>query len=273
MRIIILMGMIFMCTAGWTYAEEPEQRFQGFNLVGYNESGEKTWNVNGDTADIIGNEIILYNVDADTFGEQKMNLTAKKGVVDQVSGKIHLEGDVVITSEDGNQLTTDSLDWDRDGDLVTTDDDVMITGNGLMATGRGMKAHPSLGKAKIHEDVTVIIDIEPKKMEMSKTITITSDGPMVIDQARSVATFDDNVLAVQEDQTLEADRMEIYFDKDMSGIKKMICLGNVVINQGENKSYAEKAVYDAETQKLTLSGRPKLILLTEGGNLFAAAGN
>ncbi|MCK5259993.1 MAG: LPS export ABC transporter periplasmic protein LptC [Candidatus Omnitrophica bacterium] len=271
--ILVILGLTFVLGAGWLSAEEPDQKFHGFNLQGYDEKGEKAWNVNGDTADIMGSEIILSNVDANTFGEQKMNVTAKKGTVDQVSGKMHLEEDVVITSEDGKQLTTDSLDWDRNEDLVTTEDDVMITDERMIATGKGMKARPGLKTAEILEDVTVMIETKPEKKEESQTITITSDGPMIIDQAESVATFEDNVVAVQEGQTLKADRMEIYFDEGMSGIKKMVCLGNVEIEKGENKSFAKKAVYDAAEQKLTLSGRPKLILITEGGSLFAASGD
>ena len=58
-----------------------------------------------------------------------------------------------------------------------------------------------------------------------------------------------------------------------TSIQKMIVTGNVEIEQGGNKSYAEKAIYEAGVKKLTLSGRPKLILITEGGSLFAATGN
>ena len=272
-KIFIIFGLTFLLSAGWLSAEDPEQKFQGFNLQGYDDSGEKAWNVNGDTADIVGSEIILSNVDANTFGDQKMNVTAKTGTVDQISGKMHLEDDVVVTSEDGKQLMTDSLDWNRMEDLVTTEDDVVITDERMMATGTGMKARPGLKTAEIRKDVTVMIETDPEKKEESQTITITSDGPMIINQAESVAMFEDNVVAVQEDQTLKADRMEVYFDKEMTGIKKMVCLGNVEIEKGENKSFAKKAVYDAVDQKLTLSGSPKLILLTEGGSLFAASGN
>jgi len=73
----------------------------------------------------------------------------------------------------------------------------------------------------------------------------------------------------QEGRTLKTDHMELHFDTEMKGIEKLVCIGNVEIEQGANKSYAQKAVYTAATKKLTLSGRPKLILLTEGGSLFA----
>ncbi len=271
--ITVFVGIILASYVSVSYANEPEQKFHGFNLQGYDDSGEKAWNVNGDTADIKGSEIILSNVDANTFGDQKMNVKAKIGVVDQTSGKMHLEEDVVITSEDGKTLMTDTLDWDRTEDLVTTEDDVTITDARMMATGTGMKARPGLGTAEIKEDVTVMIETNPEEIAENSTVTITSDGPMIIDQEQSVATFEDNVVAVETDRTLKADRMEIYFDKEMSGIKRMVCLGNVEIEQGENRSFAKKAVYNAGDKKLTLSGRPKLILLTEGGSLFAASGN
>ncbi len=270
---IIFAGIIFAWSASALRANEPGQKFHGFNLQGYDENGEKAWNVNGDTADIVRSEIILSNVDANTFGDQKMNVTAKIGVVDQTSGKMHLEEDVVITSEDGQKLMTDSLDWNRTEDLVTTEDDVIITGERMMVTGKGMKARPGLKTAEIKKGVTVIIETESEKTEKNTTVTITSDGPMIIDQTLGVATFEVNVVAVQEGRTLKADRMEIYFDQEMSGIKRMVCLGNVEIEQGENRSFAEKAVYNAVNKKLTLSGRPKLILLTEGGGLFAAPGD
>lgn len=273
MKLVILLCLVLVSGSSMAFAQEPEQKFQGFNLQGYDKNGETAWDVNGDTANIIGQEIILSNVDANSFGEQKMNLTAKTGVVNQTSGQIHLEKDVVITSEDGKQLTTDTLNWNRNEDLVTTDDDVRITDKRMMATGTGMRARPGLKTARINEDVTVMIDTEPKLNEASKTLTITSDGPMEIDQARSLATFEDNVVAVQEDRTLKADRMEIYFDNVMNQIDKMICIGNVSIVQGDNRSYAQRAVYTAKEQKLVLTGRPKLILLTEGGGLFAASGD
>ena len=274
MKQIFQTVLLLILMAGWVQADDdPNQKFNGFNLQGYDEAGEKAWEVNGDTANIVGSEVILSNVDANTFGEQTMNVVAKTGIVDQTSGKMHLQEDVVITSEDGQQMMTDTLDWDRNKDLVTTEDDVLITGKQMMVTGEGLWSKPGSKLAKIHKDVTVVVDTESKEETAGKTVTITSDGPMVIDQAKSIATFEENVVAFQEDQTLKADRMEIYFDKEMSGIEKMVCVGNVEIEQGENKSYAQRAVYQATTQKLTLSGRPKLVLQTEGGSLFAASGN
>src|SRR3990167_2611940 len=119
-----------------------EQKFQGFNLEGYTQSGEKSWEVKGESADIDGSQIKVNNVDANAYGEQKMNVTAETGMIDQATGKMRLEKDVVITSDQGSQLMTDSLDWDRNEDLVTTQDDVFIKDNRFTAMGKGMQPKP-----------------------------------------------------------------------------------------------------------------------------------
>lgn len=275
---------VFCATlASLTFAEESsipqtpgmpsgEQKIKGFNLQGYNDAGDKAWDVNGSTADFKGSEITLSNVDANSYGQEKVNLTAEKGTINQASGDMRLEKDVMITSERGMQLMTDSLNWNRNKDLVTTQDPVVITDKTMMVKGKGMTASPGLKNAEIKQDVTVRVNTEPKKYN-GRMVTITSDGPMTIDQQKLTATFDTNVVASQGDRMLKADRMEVHFQADMKGITDMVCIGNVEITQGENKTYAEKATYDAATQKVILSGRPKLIMETDGNNGITAFTN
>lgn len=258
---IIFIGILSMTTG--ILAQEDAQQFEGFNLQGYTEGGEMAWDVNGDTADIYGSTIEIFNVDANRYGEQEVNLKAKTGILDKVTGNIHLEKDVVITSKTGGQLLTDTLDWDKEKDLVSTDDPVRITDERMTATGIGLRARPSLKTVRLNEDVTVNIRTEPKNPD-SRTLTITCDGPMEIDQAKSMAIFNKNVVAIQTDRTLTADKMEVYFDPEEKQLSQVICLGNVKIFQGENKTFAEKAIYTAKDQKVVLFGRPKMIMITEG---------
>ncbi len=251
---------------------QSEQKMKGFNLQGYNDSGDKAWDVNGSTADIKGSEVNLTNVNANSYGQEKVNLTAEKGTINQASGEMRLEKDVMITSERGMQMMTDSLNWNRKEDLVSTQDDVVITDKTMMVKGKGMTASPGMKNAEIQKDVTVRVNTEPKK-DNGRIVTITSNGPMTIDQVKLTAVFEDNVVATQADRMLRADKMEVHFQPDMKGITDMVCTGNVEITQGENKTYAEKATYDAATQKVTLSGRPKLIMETDKSNGIAAFTN
>ena len=273
--IVTLLVIMQPCAFGQltnSQTQNGDQKFEGFNLQGYDNEGQKAWDVKGDTANIVGTEVELQNVNANAYGEQKVNVTAESGSIDQVNGNMKLRKDVVITSERGTQMLTDSLDWDKQKDLVSTEDKVLITDEQMTAKGTGMEAHPNLKTAQLKEDVTVMVDTEPDPA-LSKLLTVTCDGPMTIDQAKSIAILENNVVAIQDDRTLKTDRAEIYFDPKTNQIQQMICIGNVVIIQGENKTYADKATYNALDQKVILSGRPKLIMLTEGENALTSFGN
>jgi LPS export ABC transporter protein LptC/lipopolysaccharide transport protein LptA len=259
---IVFTAWICFLGAAPVFAQEGAQKFQGFNLQGFTAGGEKAWDVKGDTANINGNTIELTNVDGNRYGDQVMNLTAQKGIVDKVSGDIHLEKDVVITSERGSQLKTDTLDWHKEKDLVTTNDRVVLTDENMKATGTGLTASPGLKIAQMNKDVTVNVNAEPKKVD-GQRVTITCDGPLEIDQKNSKATFNENVVAVQTDRSLKADKMEVYFDANTQKIKQLICIGHVLIQMGENSSYSDRAVYDALAETMVLTGRPKLIMITE----------
>ena len=271
---IFFITIFYVTVASLVSAEQvpTDQQIKGFNLQGYTDSGEKAWDVNGKTAQINGPEVTLSDVDANSYGKEKMNVTAEKGTINQVSGDMHLEKDVIITSERGAQLMTDSLTWNKKNDLVTTSDNVFITDKGMMVKGKGMKASPGLKNAEIQEDVTARVNTEPRKKN-GRIVTITSNGPMTIDQIKLTGTFEDNVVALQDEKMLRADKMEVHFLADMKGITELVCTGNVEITQGDNKTYADKATYNAATQKVILSGRPKLIMQTDENNGIAAFTN
>lgn len=267
LRIFIFLSLVTFHFSLISYAQEIGQQMEGFNLEGYKEGGAKAWDVKGKTADIVGDTIAITNVDANNYGDQTVNLKAETGVIDKATGNVELKTDVVITSETGSQLKTDTLNLDKQKDLVSTSDPVTITDKNMTATGTGLTARPGMETAQMEKDVNVKVQVEPDK-DPNKIVTITCDGPMTIEEKKSMATFNDNVVAVQDDRTLKADKVEIYFDTDKKKIKELICIGHVQIIQGENKTFAERAVYNADDQKIVLSGQPKLILITtENGGL------
>lgn len=270
-KILLISFIVFFVFISSLYAQEVSQQFQGFNLQGYAEGGEKSWDVNGDTADVLGNHIAITNVVAHSYGQQKVDLTARTGTIDKESGHIQLKEDVVITTERGTQLTTEVLNWDRNADLVSTDEFVTITDEGMVATGTGLRAQPELKIAQLNEDVTVKVNTKPKE-PTGQIVTVTCDGPLEIDQAKYLAIFNENVVAVETGREIKADKMELYFDPQTNKIKEMICIGHVVITQGENVSYSDRAIYNSVDQKFILTGRPKLQLLTEGENSIGSFG-
>lgn len=273
-------GVFLLC--GWicipfVQAQEivspgDDQQFEGFNLRGYTQAGEKSWDVKGATANIVDNQIQLTTVEAKVFGDEQINLTAESGSIDQVSGKMQLRRNVIIASESGSTLKTEALDWERDQDLVSSEEEVLLTDEKISALGTGLEAHPNLKTAVLKKDVILKIKTELKKIN-GQLVTITCDGPLEVDQLKHQAILSNNVFASQEGREVRADRMEVNFDETANQLKDLTCIGNVTITQGKSTSHAKKAVYTSDSKKLILSGRPKMILMTEGEGKIATPGN
>ncbi len=261
-----------------TAAGPSSQQLQGFNLNGYNNNGEKAWDVNGTKADISDQNIQITNVDANYYGSQQANLTADHGTIDKTNGNVHLQDNVVITSKDrGTQMTTNTLDWNRNKDLVSTQDPVKIVDPQAVITGQGMSAHPNLRKAKINKHVKAVVNSDNEDDNGSQIITVTSDGPMQMNQATMYAVFNVHVIAVEAStgRELHCDKMEIWFNQATKKIKKAICTGHVKAIQGPDVSFADQMIYDGETQMLTMIGRPKIVFdtgSTKGNGMFQPLG-
>ncbi|MBF0619266.1 MAG: LPS export ABC transporter periplasmic protein LptC [Candidatus Omnitrophica bacterium] len=238
------------------------QQMEGFNLSGYSDAGAKAWDIKGDTADIDAAKVAVTKVNANSYGQEDTNLKAEKGVINKTTGDVHLENNVVITSQSGATMKTDTLDWARNKDLVRTDDKVELQNETMKVDGTGMEAHPSLKAATLQSDVTANIQSEGKDKTKDNRIQITSDGPMEMDQNTQTAVFTENVVAVEmtSGRTLTADKMVVRFNATTQKIQEITCTGHVSVKQGNNVTYSEGLVYKADEQKIVLTGRPKLII-------------
>jgi len=290
--IFVLLFLFFIpAFCSTTTNQESDQQINDFSLSGYGDKGKKSWDLSGKSADIFTEEVKLKDVDGNLYGkDENVNLTAKTGDFNKKNGTVHLEKDVVITTSGGARLTTDSMDWDRNKQLVTTQDKVNIAKENIFITGTGAKGEPNLKQVALNKDVTV--DINPKEkpasggddLAIKDKITVTCDGQLAVDYEKNIATFNKNVRVEKADSVIYSDTMVLYFssakasakDKEDTApglmgnnkIDKIVARGNVKIVRGENTSYSDEAVYSAADKKIILNGRPKLVLYsTEGLNL------
>ena len=261
---------------------ESDQQISDFSLAGYGEKGKKSWDLSGKSADIFSEVVKLKEVVGNLYGkEEDIKLTARRGDFNKIDGRVHLEQDVVITTSSGTKLTTDSLDWDRKNQLVTTQDAVNIQRDNMVTVGRGAKGEPNLKKVALEKDVRLDINpVNPNQDQaagVKEKIIITCDGPLEIDYQRNIASFNNNVKVERSDSVIYSDKMDVYFiasNKESqntnetaktpnlmgSKIDKIIARGNVKVVRGENISYSEEATYTASDRKIVLSGRPRLII-------------
>lgn len=263
-------------------SQETAQQMMDFSLAGYTQKGKKSWEVKGNSADIFSNIVRLTTVTANVYGEEEnINLVADKGSYDKATGKMHLEDNVVITTQSGGKLTTDSLDWDRSSQEVTTNDIVNIEKQNMLAIAKGLVGEPNLKKVYLKDDVRVEIKEEgqlltpPNTESANKEPTIiTCDGPLEIDYEKEIATFNTNVKVDQKEQgEMYADKMVVHFDFKNKKILYIRSTGNVKIVKGENTSYSDEAVYSAADKKMILTGRPRLVIYSEEKLIDASSGN
>jgi len=273
--------------------QESDQQISEFSLAGYGERGKKTWELFGKSADIFDEVVRLKDIVGNMYGEKEnIKLTADRGDFNKVNNSVHLEQNVIVTTSSGAKLTTDSLDWDRKGNLISTQDKVNITRDNMITTAFGAQAEPSLNKVTLEKNVNVQMDTQegPKEKQASK-IVITCDGQLNIDYGKNIAIFNKNVLVDRQDSQIYSDFMDIYFtsgktaapkekEADKSGglglsgkIDKIVARGNVKIVRGENVSYSDEAIYTAADKKITLTGRPKLIIESTEDFKNASVGN
>jgi len=262
----------------------PEQQINDFSLAGYGEKGRKTWDIHGKTADIFESVVKLQDITGNLFQEKEnITLTARRGEFDKNEGKMRLEEDVVITTSSGARLTTNSLEWDRNKQLVSTKDKVNIEKDNLVTTAIGAEGQPDLNSLKLEKEPVVKL-FSPKTSDANKDteVVISCDGPLEINYQLNLARFNNSVKVDYKDAQIYCDTMELYFRRDNkeansenkgqvasavlnqpfmgSSIEKLVCQGNVRILRGENISYCEEAIYTASDGKIVLTGRPKLII-------------
>jgi len=95
-------------------------------------------------------------------------------------------------------------------------------------------------------------------------IDITSDT-VEANQKQSSVTFKGNVIAKQEDITLYANTLVIYYDQENKKLKQIIATGNVKVVQLERRATSKKATFHQDENKVVLDGEA---VVREGENVI-----
>lgn len=228
-----------------------------FTLVGHTETGRRKWEIQGETADLLAEQVQLSPVRATNFGSVDVRLSAQKGQYEKSSQNVHLEGDVVVTTSDGAEMTTNHLDWEQKKETGTTSDPVRVIRPGMAVTGVGGVGRPKLKHVRLQKDVTVVL-----QNEKDKTV-ITCDGPLEVDYGRHKARFWKNVRVLDSQGTIQADRMDVSLDPRTNQMVKATFWGHVQIHHGGEVATANRANYLQPLHQMQLMGHPRLVMLPE----------
>ena len=231
-----------------------------FKLEGHTDAGRKKWQVEGETADLLSDTVELSPVRATAYGQVEIRLSAQKGSFKKSSQNVHLFGDVVVTTSDGAEMTTQSLNWLQARSEGSTEDWVRVAQPGLVALGLGGTGYPKQKRVWLEKKVTVTLE-DPK----GKTV-ITCDGPMEVDYGRHKARFWRRVKVVDSKGTIRSDRMDVAFNPANNRMEKAVFWGHVDIEQGSQTAHANRVSYWQPLGRIQLTGHPRMIFFTDSLN-------
>lgn len=250
--------------------EDPSHRVYSFSFSKYATTGNKEIEIEGDSADVFTKSVLLKNVIAKAYAEESpVTITADQGMIDKATSIVHLEKNVVATTENGTRLLTETLDVLPNKKMLETADRAEVKRDNISIEGLGARGDSRLKKVKFKQKVTVIVK-NPESKAGTPTV-ITCDGPLIVDYDKNIARFHDNVIAADERGKLRADSMDVYYNKDSRRIAKIVAVGNVVIdNPDGNQTLSDNVTYLAEEGRIILGGDTEA-LYVEGGKSLSDA--
>lgn len=84
-------------------------------------------------------------------------------------------------------------------------------------------------------------------------IDVTSER-LAVDENSNTALFTGDVVVVQDQMTLYAPRVLVFYKEDQSGISHMEATGGVTLLQGDEAAEGERADYDIENELMIMTG-------------------
>ena len=138
-----------------------EREIQGFRLSETQDGrmiwelqAAKAWRIPNDHHDHLDSvEVLFYDRD----GRLDSRLTARNGVVDEVTGLMTARNDVKLISTRQDTLTTQELSYQKDDDRVRGPGFVRIAKPDRVITGFEFEAKPDLSTYEIHRDVHITL--------------------------------------------------------------------------------------------------------------------
>jgi KDO2-lipid IV(A) lauroyltransferase len=246
-------------------AEDPRaaQQMSGFKLTGYGGTGAKEWELDGTEASVEDGIVTILRPDGVGY-EPERTATLKAGAarINQRTRHVRMEQDVTIRTSDGLWLTTPVLHWMPDQDRVATDLPVRLETDHMLLRARGMTGLTELGRVTFEDDVELVLNPSDHEApgDGPKQVFITCDGPLTFDYQHHIATFEENVHVRDPGGDLYSDKLVAYLDEQTRAIRYAEAIGRVRIVQQQNTARSERAVYEPALGKMTLVGKPSLLV-------------
>ena len=165
----------------------------------------------GDRKFLQGVELLIHD---DRGGDVKVS--GIEGQFDVSDRRARLSGDVTVESEaEGLKLSTGTLFYDNERDMIFTADDIVFSVGGLAGQGRGM-------------NYRVLLRISAETAGLPASI---SSGDLVAALEANSAVFTDNVRLERGGDVLYSNYLKVQFDEGRKAVRQLHAFGDVVVTR------------------------------------------
>jgi lipopolysaccharide transport protein LptA len=199
-----------------------------------------------------GDRKLLQGVELEIHDGRGGSVTVSgiEGQFDVTDKRARLSGDVTVKSEtEGLSLTTGTLFYDDERDMLFTADDIVFSVGGLSGQGRGMNYMISDRQIKIPDRVSLRVSAADAVVP-----TTISSGDMVAALENNSAVFTENVRMERGGgDVLYANYLKVQFDDKRKALRQLNAFGDVIATRAPGP---DAAVHEMRADSLasTFSG-------------------
>ncbi len=207
--------------------------------------------------------ITLNEPDATYVMENKTVLNSKTiyGLAFQKEEYLYFEDEVDTKTNDGWTAKSRKVIYDYKQGILESGSPVKISGpDGMLTADKGFYIVDKGQNMIFNGHIDVVIT------SVSDKIHLTAEKEMIINQGQRTVTAVQNVVAVQNNSTITADEMVLYYlpkGKGKERIEKIIATGHVIADNKTQKITGDTGIYNPKKQEIEMTGN---VVLTQGMN-------
>ena len=228
--------------------ENLTQNVNTFTLSSVGDDGTSNWKLQGDSADIVEDNVNIKNVCIKSqTKDSAVTMTCKKGLIKKSQDLGIFKEDVLLVYDDGTTVATDAIDWSFKKQIAKASGPVCVKSGGLQTNADGAYLKKGVNEIQLNKNVL---------MNTDSGTTIKCSGPLMLDYKKNIAVFNKDVQIENQKGKMFSKKMVAFFDPEKKKVTKVEATGDVKLIRGASVSMSDKAVYFSDEGRAVLTGNP-----------------
>jgi len=241
--------------------ENLTQNVDTFTLSSVGDDGTSNWKLEGDSADIVEDNVNIKNVRIKSqTKDSAVTMTCKKGLIKKNQDLGIFKEDVLLAYDDGTTVATDAINWSFKNQIAEASGPVCVKSGGLETKADGAYLKKGVNEIQLNKNVL---------MNTDSGTTIRCTGPLMLDYKKNIAVFNKDVQIENQKGKMFSKKMVAFFDPAKKKITKVEATGDVKLIRGASVSMSDKAVYFADEGRAILTGNPVVFVDSEEAKKIA----